>query len=290
MSQTGEAYAHDTEVSASDPPCSAVPAHVALILVPEEPAPRTSTSEPRHDPRALCDAVLELQARGVKQLTLSAFGELSSWACRAAPSEARRFADFIAYATPCLVAAGIRVSALGDVDELPISLREGLERLLRATRHGRGMSLTLLVSYAGRADIVETARHLAALVHAGLLIPEDIDEELFRSRMRAAELPAFDLCIRSHQATPAHEAFPFHVTSAETFDISPDASQLGEELSSVFASPSTPSPSTPSPSTPSPSTPTTHRECASQPPAASDSRLRKSCGRGVCISSTSHRR
>jgi undecaprenyl pyrophosphate synthase len=275
MSQTGEAYAHDTEVSASDPSCSAVPAHVALILVPEEPAPRTSTSEPRHDPRALCDAVLELQARGVKQLTLSAFGELSSWACRVAPSEARRFADFLAYATPCLVAAGIRVSALGDVDELPISLREGLERLLRATRHGRGMSLTLLVSYAGRADIVETARHLAALVHAGLLIPEDIDEELFRSRMRAAELPAFDLCIRSHQATPAHEAFPFHVTSAETFDISPDASQLGEELSSVFASPSTP---------------TTHQECASQAPAASDSRLRKSSGRGVCISSTSHRR
>lgn len=281
MSQTSEACAHDTEVSVIDRPYAAALANVALILVPEEPAPRTSSGESRHDPRGLCDAVLELQARGVKKLTLSAFGELSSWACRAAPSEARRFADFLAYATPCLVAAGIRVSALGDVDELPISLREGLERLLRETRHGRGMGLTLLVSYAGRSDIVETARHLATLVHAGLLMPEEIDEELFRSRMRASELPDFDLCIRSHQAAPAHEAFPFHVTTAETFDISSDANQLGAELSSVFSSPSSPS---------TPSTPTTQRECASQAPAASHSRLRKSCRRAVCISSTSHRR
>jgi undecaprenyl diphosphate synthase len=235
MSQTGEAHAHETEVSVSGAPCSAAPEHVALILVPEEPASRASSIEPRHGPRALCDAVLELQALGVKRLTLSAFGELSSWACRAAPTEARRFADFLAYATPCLVTAGIRVSALGDVDELPISLREGLERLLCATRNGRGMSLTLLVSYAGRSDIVETARHLAALVHAGLLIPDDIDEELFRARMRAAELSNFDVCIRSHEATPTHEAFPFQVISAETFDISPDANQLAAEISRVFA-------------------------------------------------------
>lgn len=278
MSQTGEAYAHDTEVSASDPPCPAAPAHVALILVPEDPAPRSSRGERRHDPRALCDAVLELQATGVKKLTLSAFGELSAWACRAEPSEAQRFADFLAYATPCLVAAGIRVSALGNVDELPTSLRDGLEQLLRATRHGRGMSLTLLVSYAGRSDIVETARHLATLVHAGLLIPEDIDEDLFRSRMQASELPDFDLCIRTHQAAPAHEAFPFHVATAETFDISPDADELGAELSSVFAGSSTAN------------TPSTQGECASQAPAASDSRLRKRGGHRVRFSSTSHRR
>jgi undecaprenyl pyrophosphate synthase len=85
----------------------------------------------------------------VKELTLSAFGELSHWARAAAPSEAQRFGDFLAYATPCLIAAGICVSALGNVDELPSALRHGLEHLVKSTRSGRGMTLTLLVSYAG---------------------------------------------------------------------------------------------------------------------------------------------
>jgi hypothetical protein len=170
----------------------------------------------------------------VKEVTLSAFGDLSSWTCRAGSSEARRFGEFLAYATPCLVAASVRVSALGDVDELPTSLRQDLDYLVDRTRRGSAMELTLLVSYAGRADVVETARHLAALVHAGLLIPDEIDEGVFRARMQAAKVSDFDLCIRAEGAIPAHELFPFQGAHAESVEISPDAGQLRAELDRVL--------------------------------------------------------
>ena len=242
---------------------------VALLLAAEEPAPpgKEWSSERRYSPAALCDAVLELQASGVKEVTLSAFGELSCWACRGAPSEARRFSEFVAYATPCLAAAGVRVSALGDVDELPSSLRQGLDYLADSTRSGSAMELTLLVSYAGRADVVETARHLAALVHAGLLIPDEIDEGLFRARMQAAKVSDFDLCIRAEGAVPAHELFPFQGARAESVEISPDAGQLRAEVERVLGG-------------------CAQRAGVSEAPTASGSRLRATHVCGARVSAT----
>lgn len=260
MSKTASGEAHDTEVSAGNTPCSAAPLHVALLLAPEGATPGSS-AERRYSPAALCDAVLELQASGVKELTLSAFGELSCWACRESPSEARRFSDFLAYATPCLVAAGVRVTALGNIEELPSSLRHSLDYLADATREARGMDLRLLVSYAARADVIETARHLGALVRAGLLLPEDIDEQVFRERMQAAKVSNFDLCICSEGAIPAHELFPFQGAGAESVEISPHAEQLRAELDRVLGE-------------------SAGRESASEAPTASGSRLRPTnfCG------------
>ncbi|HET9933749.1 MAG TPA: undecaprenyl diphosphate synthase family protein [Polyangiaceae bacterium] len=231
-----EEYSRDSEVHVSRASCPPAPHHVALFLVPDERSPPTAHRERAPSAALLCDAVLELQALGVEHLTLQAFGDLSAWVCRAAPSEARRFSDFVAYATPCLVAAGIRVAALGALEELAPSLRRGLERLIHVTRRGRGMSLTLLISYRGRTDIVETARHLATHVRAGLLIPEDIDEELFRTRMQAAEVPNFDVCIRLHDAPPPRDLFPFQSSNAETLDVACDIADIGAELARALQS------------------------------------------------------
>jgi len=234
MSEASETHDRDTDVDLRRTSFPAAPSHVALVLVSDELASTAPRGEREPSPALLCDAVLELQALGVEHLTLQAFGDLSAWACRATPDEARRFHDFLAYATPCLVAAGIRVTALGQLDELALSLRKGLKRLIHVTRRGRGMSLTLLVSYRGRSDIVETARHLATHVQAGLLIPEDIDEELFRTRMQAAGVQNFDVCIRLQHAPRARDLFPFHATDAETLDLSCDIADLGAELSRML--------------------------------------------------------
>lgn len=273
MSETANQIC-DTEVSAGGLPCGAAPLHVALLLAPEESAPPKSGTERRYSPMALCDAVLELQASGVKKVTLSAFGELSYWACREGPSEARRFGEFLAYATPCLVAAGIRVSALGTVDELPSALRRRLEFLTEATRAGSGMELTLLVSYAGLTDVVETARHLAALVHAGRLIPDDIDEELFRARMQAGQVSDFDLCICHEGAHPADGLFPFQAARAESFEISPEPGELAAELGRVLGESA------------ERSVESGERDRASRVPVASDSRIRATnvCGTRVLAS------
>jgi undecaprenyl diphosphate synthase len=265
MSKTAAGEAHDTEVSAGNTPCAAAPLHVALLLAPEAATSPGSSGERRYSAAALCDAVLELQASGVSELTLSAFGELSCWACRESPSEARRFSDFLAYATPCLLAAGIRVTALGNIEELPSSLRHALDYLVDATRAACGMDLRLLVSYAARADVIETARHLGALVRAGLLLPEDIDEQVFRARMQAAQVANFDLCISSEGAIPAHELFPFQGAGAESVEISPDAEQLRAELDRVLGEGA-------------------GRESASEAPTASGSRLRSTNFHGARLS------
>jgi hypothetical protein len=113
--------------------------------------------------------------------------------------------------------------------------------------------------------VIETARHLAALVRAGLLIPEDIDEQLFRARMQAAKVSDFDLCISREGAVLAHELFPFQGARAESLEISPEPEQLGAELGRVLD------------------------ECAargrlSEAPTASGSRLRPTQFRGARLS------
>lgn len=92
---------------------------------------------------------------------------------------------------------GIRLNVVGEIDELPISARHAIESAMAYTAEGRDMTLNLALSYGGRADIVTAARALAIKVRAGLLLPEEIDEQRFAQEMTTQALPPVDLLIRT---------------------------------------------------------------------------------------------
>ena len=92
---------------------------------------------------------------------------------------------------------GIRLRTIGQTDRLPLAVRAALRELSFASRDNTAMTLTLALSYGGRAEIVEAARSLAKKAAAGKLRPEDIDEAAFAAELGTAGLPEPDLLIRT---------------------------------------------------------------------------------------------
>ena len=86
---------------------------------------------------------------------------------------------------------GIRLRAIGRLDYLPEDVRAVLDETRDTTAAGTEMTLTLALSYGGRAEIVDAVKSL----HAGNL--EDIDEEDISEHMYAPDHPDPDLLIRT---------------------------------------------------------------------------------------------
>jgi undecaprenyl diphosphate synthase len=92
---------------------------------------------------------------------------------------------------------GIRLRAVGEIDRLPDFVRTPLLELCAASREGRGMILTLALSYGGRESLVDATRRLCAAAVAGTLRPDDIGEETIDRSLWTAGLPPLDLLIRT---------------------------------------------------------------------------------------------
>ncbi len=91
----------------------------------------------------------------------------------------------------------IRLNAVGQVERLPLAVRVALKEMVVASRHNTAMTLTLALSYGGRAEIVDAARALAKKAASGRLRPEAIDEAAFAAELGTAGLPDPDLLIRT---------------------------------------------------------------------------------------------
>jgi len=92
---------------------------------------------------------------------------------------------------------GIRFRVIGDRSRLEndiVSLIEDAEALTEG--NGR-LTLTVALSYGGRAEITTAARKIAENVMAGSLDIEDINEEEFSKYLYTADIPDPDVLIRT---------------------------------------------------------------------------------------------
>jgi undecaprenyl diphosphate synthase len=144
------------------------------------------------------DIVRAAHELGIQMLTIYAFSK-ENWARPEPEIEAlmRLLERYLRAEAEELTRNGIRLQAIGRLEELPPSVRLELERLIKLTEGNREMRLTFALSYGGRAEIVDAARRIAREVEAGRLDPEAIDEKSFESFLYAADLPHPDLLIRT---------------------------------------------------------------------------------------------
>jgi undecaprenyl diphosphate synthase len=98
---------------------------------------------------------------------------------------------------PELMENNIRLLTIGNLGDLPDSVRDELDRTRQMTAGNTGMRLVLALSYGGRDDIVRAVRKLAADAAAGDLAPESIDESRLSSALDTAGLPDPDFMIRT---------------------------------------------------------------------------------------------
>jgi undecaprenyl diphosphate synthase len=148
--------------------------------------------------RAVREAVRTCRKEGVQYLTLYAFS-VANWGRPRTEVRAlmNLLLDFAEREKKELRDQDVKLQVIGDSDELPLSTRQAVQSAISYTSQCQGMTLSLALSYGGRADIVSAARAIALRVQSGQLLPEEVTEQTFQSALSTHALPPVDLLIRT---------------------------------------------------------------------------------------------
>jgi undecaprenyl diphosphate synthase len=203
--------AHDPSADAESGPGPAVPAgetpllppdelprHVAIIMDGNRRWARLRDLPELDGHAAGVEAIRALLRhavrRGVPVMTLYAFSR-ENWA--RSDEEVTGLFGLLEAAirseTDELRAQGVRIRLLGRVDELPDETRRSIAEALDATSDGHRLLLNIAFNYAGRTELVDAFRRIAA---SGIE-PGAVDEEAISDALYTAGLPDPDLVIRT---------------------------------------------------------------------------------------------
>ena len=112
---------------------------------------------------------------------------------------------------------GIRLNAVGELDQLPKSVRAVLDHLCAESAHNDRMTLTLALSYGGQEEIARVARELALEVAAGNIDASDIDVAAIEARVPSLQVGNPDLIIRTGGETRLSNFLLFGSAYAELY-------------------------------------------------------------------------
>ncbi len=96
-----------------------------------------------------------------------------------------------------LVENNIRLSAIGDTEQLPEKTRHALMSTMAMTRSNTGMLLNLALSYGARSELVRMVRQVAEKVTSGQVALDAIDEKMVSDHLYTRQMPDPDLLIRT---------------------------------------------------------------------------------------------
>ena len=175
-----------------------LPRHVAIIMDGNRRWARLRNLSELDGHAAGVEAIRELLRhavrRGVPVMTLYAFSR-ENWA--RSDDEVTGLFGLLEAAirseTAELRAQGVRIRLLGRLDELPDATRASIGEALDATAAGDRLLLNIAFNYAGRTELVDAFRRLAA----GGTPAEEIDEQAISASLYTAGLPDPDLVIRT---------------------------------------------------------------------------------------------
>ena len=91
----------------------------------------------------------------------------------------------------------VKINFLGDLDPLPIALKDLIKESIESTSHNKGIHFNVCTNYGGRRELVRAAQKLAERSVRGELDPSLIDENLFASELFTASETDPDLLIRT---------------------------------------------------------------------------------------------
>jgi undecaprenyl diphosphate synthase len=179
-------------------PAEDLPRHVAIIMDGNRRWARARGLSEFEGHAAGVEAIRGLLThavrRGVPMLTLYAFSR-ENWA--RSDDEVSGLFDLlgraIANETDELRRQGVRVRMLGRLDELPDETRASISNALERTADGHRLQLNIAWNYAGRTELVDAFRALAA---SGIA-PDAVDERTISDALYTGGLPDPDLLIRT---------------------------------------------------------------------------------------------
>ena len=179
-----------------------VPRHIAIIMdgngrwAQARGLPRIAGH--RHGAEAARRAVTAAAELGVPYLTLFGFSS-ENW--RRPSGEIQDLMGLLRHYLRGEIAElhrnGVRLRVIGELGRLDPDILEMIERAEAMTRDNARITVTIALSYGGRAEIVAAVRAIAQLVQSGSLTAAAIDEDCFARYLFTAGLPDPDLLIRT---------------------------------------------------------------------------------------------
>jgi undecaprenyl diphosphate synthase len=145
--------------------------------------------------RMVLETCLEL---GIRNLSVYAFSQ-ENWkrSAREIDLLMSLFRYFTRRERQNLRKRGVRFLPIGDISELPQTLRTELLKTEEFTADCTRLSLNLCVNYSARSEILRAARELAREALDGTIKPGDITEEIFSRHLLTGRTPDPDLLIRT---------------------------------------------------------------------------------------------
>jgi len=155
---------------------------------------------------------------GVQYLTLYAFST-ENWSRPPAEVTALMglLVDTIRNELDELDRKGVRLHAIGDIEALPRASYEALTSAIAKTRHNTGLNLVLALNYSAKWEILHAARQLAEQARLGLLLPADIDEQVFENALSTRDIPDPELLIRTSGETRISNFLLWQIAYAELY-------------------------------------------------------------------------
>lgn len=179
-----------------------IPQHVAIIMDGNGRWAREKGLPRREGHRAGAESVREVveacKKLGVGFLTLYAFSS-ENWKRPKAEIRALMalLKEFLRVKTPEMKSQGVRLHAIGRLEDLPSDCQRELHSAIDQTSSNSDIDLILALSYGSREEIVDAARQLASEAANGILNPEDIDNDLITQKLYTKNIPDPDLLIRT---------------------------------------------------------------------------------------------
>ncbi len=91
----------------------------------------------------------------------------------------------------------IRLNSIGNLDNLPSSVKKELMEVIEKTKDNKRMTLTLALSYGSREEIVTAVKNISDKVKNNIISITDIDESIINQHLYTHNLPDVDLVIRT---------------------------------------------------------------------------------------------
>jgi undecaprenyl diphosphate synthase len=179
-----------------------VPRHIAIIMdgngrwAKARGLPRVAGH--RSGAEAARRAVIAAAELGIPCLTLFGFSS-ENW--KRSSGEIQDLMSLLRHYLRAEVAElhrnGARLKVIGDLGRLAPDILHLIEHAEGVTRNNSRITVTMALSYGGRAEIVSAVREIAKKVASEGLAPELIDEECVSRHLFTAGLPDPDLLIRT---------------------------------------------------------------------------------------------
>jgi undecaprenyl diphosphate synthase len=179
-----------------------VPRHIAIIMdgngrwAKARGLPRIAGH--RSGAEAARRAVIAAAELGVPYLTLFGFSS-ENW--KRSSEEIQDLMSLLRHYLRAEVAElhrnGARLKVIGDLARLAPDILSLIEHAEEVTRDNTRITVTMALSYGGRAEIVAAVRAIAEKAASGSLAAELVDEECLSRHLFTAQLPDPDLLIRT---------------------------------------------------------------------------------------------